>query len=76
MKILKNIGLILELIWNWSRIQFKFITLKCYCNIILYVVGFILSDMGYDVWLGSMRGNHGTSNIEYNTSQPQFWDFR
>ncbi|CAH1389704.1 unnamed protein product [Nezara viridula] len=38
-------------------------------------LGFILSDLGYDVWLGSMRGNHKTSNIRYNTSQPEFWDF-
>lgn len=38
-------------------------------------LGFVLSDMGYDVWLGSMRGNHRTSHTQYNKSQPEFWDF-
>jgi len=37
---------------------------------------FILSDQGYDVWLGNNRGNKvSMENIHYTEDQPEFWDF-
>ncbi|XP_011499460.1 PREDICTED: lipase 3-like [Ceratosolen solmsi marchali] len=39
-------------------------------------LAFILSDEGYDVWLGNARGNtYSRSHINYTTSDLQFWNF-
>ncbi|CAF0748629.1 unnamed protein product [Brachionus calyciflorus] len=39
-------------------------------------LGFILSDEGYDVWLGNMRGNrYCLKHLKYHKKQPEFWDF-
>lgn len=38
---------------------------------------YILSDLGYDVWLGNARGSTYSKEHEtLNTSDPKFWDFR
>lgn len=37
---------------------------------------FILSDHGYDVWLGNNRGNgYSMDNIYYTPNDDEFWDF-
>ncbi|XP_014204869.1 lipase 3-like [Copidosoma floridanum] len=39
-------------------------------------LAFILSDLGYDVWLGNARGNtYSRSHANYSTSDVRFWDF-
>lgn len=39
-------------------------------------LGFILADLGFDVWLGNMRGNtYCLTHAKYNPSQEEFWDF-
>lgn len=42
-------------------------------------LAFILSDLGYDVWLGNARGNTWSKNhTDYNPQnhRSQYWDFR
>ena len=37
---------------------------------------FMLSDAGYDVWLGNNRGSkHSLKHIKYNSKQYEFWDY-
>uniref|UniRef100_A0A1B0G8S8 Lipase n=1 Tax=Glossina morsitans morsitans TaxID=37546 RepID=A0A1B0G8S8_GLOMM len=37
---------------------------------------YLLSNNGYDVWLGNNRGNiYARHNIWYNDTQPEFWNF-
>lgn len=39
-------------------------------------LGFVLSDSGYDVWLGNMRGNrYGLRHKHLKSNQSEFWDF-
>ena len=39
-------------------------------------LAYILSDAGYDVWLGNMRGNkYGLQHIFLNAVDEDFWDF-
>ncbi|KAH8282128.1 hypothetical protein KR054_005722, partial [Drosophila jambulina] len=39
-------------------------------------LGFLLSDLGYDIWLLNTRGNrYSRKHKRYHRYQPQFWDF-
>nr|XP_022912363.1 lipase 3-like [Onthophagus taurus] len=39
-------------------------------------LGYILVEMGYDVWMGNSRGNRYSRNHTYlATDSPEFWDF-
>lgn len=39
-------------------------------------LGFLLSDRGYDVWLGNARGNkHSMNHKKFSNSSKQFWTF-
>jgi len=49
-----------------------FIALRC-----CHVVGFILSDAGFDVWMGNVRGNtYSRWHVKYKPSQAKFWEWR
>jgi predicted alpha/beta hydrolase len=39
-------------------------------------LAFVLSDAGYDVYLGNVRGNtYGLRHVKLNKSQVEFWNF-
>ncbi|XP_012285753.1 lipase 3 isoform X2 [Orussus abietinus] len=39
-------------------------------------LAYILSDAGYDVWLGNVRGNtYSRSHVNLTISDPQYWNF-
>jgi len=39
-------------------------------------LAFVLSDAGYDVYLGNVRGNtYGLRHVKLNTNQVEFWNF-
>ena len=40
-------------------------------------VGYILTDLGYDVWMGNARGNYySRSHTKYSNSDSVYWWFR
>ena len=40
-------------------------------------LGYILSDLGYDVWMGNARGNsYSRGHTTYDTDDSKFWEFR
>ena len=54
------------------------------CDMMVWVVNdpkigapaFMLSDAGYDVWLGNNRGTkYGMRHTTLNNNDPKFWDF-
>lgn len=65
-----------EQIKNWRICQVQ--RVKSYpINIFLQILGFILADWGYDVWLGNVRGNRYSRNhLDWTVSEPDFWMFR
>uniref|UniRef100_T1J804 Lipase n=1 Tax=Strigamia maritima TaxID=126957 RepID=T1J804_STRMM len=38
-------------------------------------LGFVLADQLFDVWLGNVRGNEGSSHTSYGRNEAKFWDF-
>lgn len=39
-------------------------------------LGYVLSDLGYDVWMGNARGNRYSKNhTSLNSDYVEFWDF-
>ena len=39
--------------------------------------GYILSDLGYDVWMGNARGNsYSRGHTTYDTDNSKYWEFR
>lgn len=46
-------------------------------KVFLLFLAFLLSDMGYDVWLGNFRGNmYCKKHVSMSKDNPKFWDFR
>lgn len=40
-------------------------------------LAYILSDAGYDVWMGNARGTtYSKKNVYHSTNSKEFWDFR
>ena len=40
------------------------------------IIAFLLSNLGYDVWLGNIRGNtYSRAHVNYTVNDAEFWDF-
>lgn len=56
---------------------FKYISMYIIYIFICISTGYKLSDAGYDVWMGNLRGTiYSSRHKNYSTTQPEFWNYR